>query len=294
MDAAGIEVSLWLPPLVGFAISLFTSMGGVSGAFLLLPFQVSVLGFTSPAVSATNQVFNVVATPSGVYRYLREGRMVWPLAWTIVAGALPGTGVGALLRITWLPEARDFKLFVGAVLLYMGVRLAGDILSPKGAPEGGARAGSVVPVRSRSHIAYHYGGELFRARRWGVFALAAAVGVIGGAYGIGGGALIAPFLVSVFALPVHTVAGAALLGTLVTSVAGIGFYHLMAPFYPEMAVAPEWGLGLLFGLGGAVGMYTGARLQRYVSGRALKGILVVGLLTPALSYVYQFFGSSAF
>jgi len=42
---AGIEISPWIPPLVAFAISLLTSMGGVSGAFLLLPFQVSILGF---------------------------------------------------------------------------------------------------------------------------------------------------------------------------------------------------------------------------------------------------------
>jgi hypothetical protein len=36
--AAGIEVTPWVPPLVGLVISFFTSMGGVSGAFLILPF----------------------------------------------------------------------------------------------------------------------------------------------------------------------------------------------------------------------------------------------------------------
>jgi len=56
-------------------VSLLTLMAGVSGAFLLLPFQVSVLGFTSPAVSATNLVYNLVATPGGVYRYARGGRL---------------------------------------------------------------------------------------------------------------------------------------------------------------------------------------------------------------------------
>ena len=76
---SGVETPFWLPPLVALVISFFTSMGGVSGAFLLLPFQVSYLGYTAPSVSATNQVFNVVAIPSGVYRYIREGRMVWPL-----------------------------------------------------------------------------------------------------------------------------------------------------------------------------------------------------------------------
>jgi uncharacterized membrane protein YfcA len=34
-------VQPWIPPLVAFVISFFTSMGGVSGAFLLLPFQMS-------------------------------------------------------------------------------------------------------------------------------------------------------------------------------------------------------------------------------------------------------------
>ncbi|MBI5253753.1 MAG: TSUP family transporter, partial [Euryarchaeota archaeon] len=75
---SGVETPIFVPPLVAFVISFFTSMGGVSGAFLLLPFQMSVLNFTSPAVSATNFVYNIVAIPSGVYRYLREGRMAWP------------------------------------------------------------------------------------------------------------------------------------------------------------------------------------------------------------------------
>ncbi len=83
-DVSGVTVSPFIPPLVAFVISLFTSMGGVSGAFLILPFQVSVLGFTSPAVSSTNQLYNIVAIPSGVYRYIKEGRMVWPLTWIVI------------------------------------------------------------------------------------------------------------------------------------------------------------------------------------------------------------------
>ena len=77
---SGVDVFPAIPIIVAFVISFFTSMGGVSGAFLLLPFQVSVLGFTSPAVSPTNLVYNIVAIPSGVYRYIKEKRMAWPLA----------------------------------------------------------------------------------------------------------------------------------------------------------------------------------------------------------------------
>ena len=110
-STAGIEVVPWVPPLVAFAISFFTSMGGVSGAFLILPFQMSFLGYVNPSVSATNQLFNIVAIPSGVYRYIREGRMVWPLAWVIIIGTLPGVFIGAFVRIVYLPNPKNFKVF---------------------------------------------------------------------------------------------------------------------------------------------------------------------------------------
>ena len=38
---SGVEVNPFIPPLIALLVSTFTSMGGVSGAFLLLPFQVS-------------------------------------------------------------------------------------------------------------------------------------------------------------------------------------------------------------------------------------------------------------
>ena len=62
---AEIEVSPFVPPLVAFAVSFFTSMGGISGAFLLLPFQMTFLGYTNTSVSATNQLYNVFSNPGG-------------------------------------------------------------------------------------------------------------------------------------------------------------------------------------------------------------------------------------
>ena len=108
-----------------------TSGAGVSGGFLLLPFQVSVLGFTGPGVTPTNLLYNVVATPGGVYSYSRQGRMNWPLAAVLIAGTLPGVFAGALIRMRFLPDPRSFKMFAGCVLLYLAVRL---ILSAGRAP----------------------------------------------------------------------------------------------------------------------------------------------------------------
>ncbi|MFQ6757119.1 MAG: sulfite exporter TauE/SafE family protein [Deltaproteobacteria bacterium] len=310
---AGIEVNPLVPPLVAFAISLFTSMGGVSGAFLLLPFQVSVLGFTTPAVSSTNQLFNIVAIPSGVYRYIKEGRMLWPLTWIVIIGTLPGVLVGAIVRIKYLPDPKNFKLFAGLVLLYMGGRLLKTLaFTPKNGDtptteerfqqrhKQQAQAAvseaascehlSCVTVRqwTPTRLVYDFYGETFTVNGVGLMALSLVVGMVGGVYGIGGGAIIAPFLVSFFGLPVYTVAGAALMGTFVTSVAGVIFYQLLAPHYPGMVIAPDWLLGFLFGIGGFAGMYCGARLQKFVPAGFIKWILVVCLLFTASTYILNF------
>jgi uncharacterized membrane protein YfcA len=309
---AGIEVHPLIPPVIAFIISFFTSMGGVSGAFLILPFQVSILGFNTPAVSATNQLYNIIAIPSGVYRYIKEGRMVWPLTWVVIIGTLPGVLIGAILRIQYLPNPRSFKMFAGLVLLYIGGRLLKDLLfrkrennnspsaeeqfqkilkqykSRQGREQQLPRA--VVKKFNISRIVYEFYGQEFDVSAIGIMALSFIVGIIGGVYGIGGGAIIAPFFVSFFGLPVYTVAGAALMGTFVTSVAGVLFYQLIAPFYPNMAIAPDWALGFLFGIGGFAGIYCGARLQKFVPAKIIKWILAGCILFPACKYIIGFFG----
>ncbi len=310
-QTAGIEVQPWIPPLVAFTISFFTSMGGVSGAFLLLPFQMSFLGYTTPSVSATNQLFNVVAIPSGVYRYWKEGRMVWPLTWIVVAGTLPGVLFGAIVRVKYLPDPKQFKIFAAAVLLYIGIRMIRDLIGKNTGTEtkaqsekrfqdlvkryrqGGNVAGMTDPAAQSAvrlthfnlrRFGYTFYDEKFDVSTWGIFLLSLIVGVVGGIYGIGGGAIIAPFFVTFFRLPVYTVAGAALMGTFVTSVAGVAFYQAIAPLYPSLSIAPDWVLGVLFGLGGMVGMYLGARCQKHVPAKAIKWMLASIIVFTALKY----------
>lgn len=300
-ETAGVEVAFWVPPLAAFAVSLLTSMGGVSGAFLLMPFQMSVLGYTAPSVSATNQVFNVVAIPSGVYRYIREGRMVWPLTWAVILGTLPGVVIGAVVRVKYLPDPKNFKLFAAGVLLYIGVRMVKDLLKQKEkqseasfrktVKDSGGTA-STCKVRlvgcTPMRINYEFSGETYGCSSITIFMLSLIVGLVGGIYGIGGGSIIAPFFVSICGLPVYTVAGAALMGTLVTSVAGVAFYEILAAFHAGQSIAPDWGLGILFGLGGMCGMYCGARLQKFIPARYIKTMLCVIIIGTALSYLKQF------
>jgi uncharacterized membrane protein YfcA len=313
---SGVTTSVLLPPLVSLVISFFTSMGGISGAFLLLPFQMSVLNYTAPSVSGTNHVYNIIAIPSGVYRYVKEGRMAWPLTWVVIAGTLPGVFMGYYVRVLYLPDPRSFKLFVAFVLLYIGIRLLKDLFGGnKHQPAGAkaledkfkARAAEVrkeqsskiavgIPAEavvttisiSIGKVEYEFWGERFSFSMVGMFLLAFVVGIIGGAYGIGGGAIIAPFCVAFFHLPVYTIAGATLMATFITSVAGALFFTVL-PATQGVSPAPDWPLGILFGIGGFVGMYLGAKTQKFMPQKAIRVIVGFAILFLAASYVIQFF-----
>ncbi|QTA79677.1 Putative ABC sulfite/organosulfonate transporter, permease protein [Desulfonema limicola] len=287
---SGVEVNPLIPPVVAFVVSFFTSMGGVSGAFMLLPFQVSFLGYTAPSVSATNQVFNIVAIPSGVWRYMKEKRMVWSLTWAVIIGTLPGVFIGAWVRIKYLPKPENFKFFAGLVLIYIGMRMLKDILSKKEAKKSPEPSEFHVSESSFSiqKVSFTFAEENYSFAPAGVFIMCFIVGIIGGIYGIGGGSIVAPFFVTFFKLPVYTIAGAALMGTFVTSVAGVIFYQVLANFYTGMSVAPDWYLGLLFGTGGFAGMYLGARCQKYVPAYAIKLILCACILFVAGKYIIDF------
>lgn len=329
---SGVTTSLLLPPAVAFVISFFAAMGGVSGAFLILPFQMSVLHFISPSVSATNFVFNIVAIPSGVYRYIKEGRMLWPLTWTIILGTLPGILIGYYLRIYLLPDPRTFKFFVGCVLVYIAARLFYEVArGPRNFAKTaqGANPGTLTPlekavnscrrftslfrdggtrlpavtVREQSSLteftvrnvklswlttAYDFQGRTYTYGTWAMLILSFIVGIIGGTYGVGGGAIIAPFCVAVFHLPVYTVAGASLMGTFLSSIFGVTFYSLL-PGPAGISTAPDWLLGCLFGVGGFAGIYLGAGLQKRIPDRFIKAMLGAATLFVSLRYILQFF-----
>lgn len=317
---SGVDVFPLIPPLIALLVSSISSSAGITGAFLLLPFQVSVLHFNSPAVSPTNLIYNIIATPGGLYRFIKEKRMAWALTGIISIGTLPGVFVGAWIRIHYLTDPKSFKLFVGIVLLYLCYRLISDIfgwnkktneqnvlLNKKFAEHvslkkeayqsfitAGIPAEAVVKTKylSFTKVEYEFWGETYSFKTIPVFLLALVVGLIGGIYGIGGGSIISPVCVSLFSLPVYTVAGAALASTFITSIAGLIYYQILAvTTISSSAISPDWLLGLMLGLGGIVGTYLGAYMQKFLPATLIKKILLVLISILSLSYIFQYFFS---
>ncbi len=239
---------------IAFVVATLTTPAGVSGAVLLIPVQVSILGVANPALTPTNLLYNVIATPGALAGYrVRD----WALVRLLSAGTLPGVIAGAILRVTVLDGPQVFQVVIALVLGPLGLWLLLD------------RPTRALPARPRVMLA-----------------LAFCVGVIGGIYGIGGGSLLAPILVGM-GLSVLAVAPATIAVTLITSVVGVITFALLSTAH-NGSIAPDWDLGVAMGLGGLVGGFCGAKLQGRLPESLIKRGL--GVLAVLLAVRYAAIG----
>jgi uncharacterized protein len=211
------------------------------------------LGTSSPAVTPTNLLYNVVATPGVLYRYWRQGQTGGRLALVLIAGTLPG-----VIRVELLPSPQVFDLVVAAVLVPLGTWLALTKPPRPVDPERPARPISVPAL----------------------VVLSVAVGCVGGIYGIGGGSILAPVLIG-SGRKASEVAPAALASTFLTSVAGV-ITFLILSLHQGASVAPDWPTGIALGVGGLAGVYTGARLQSRMPDLVIRR-LIGALSSPSVS-----------
>jgi uncharacterized protein len=242
--------------VAAYVIAVVATPAGISGAVLLLPFQVSVLGTPSPSVTPTNLLYNVVSTPGALYRYWRQGQAAGRLALLLIGGTLPGVIAGSVIRVKLLPGPRIFDLVVAAVLIPAGGWL---LLSRPARTDAPSRPATQIPASL-------------------LVVLAVVVGCVGGIYGIGGGAILAPILIGSGRKP-SEVAPAALASTFVTSAGGVIAFTILS-LHQHLSVAPDWPTGIALGVGGLAGGYTGARIQSRMPDvviRRLVGVLVIAI-----------------
>ncbi len=272
--------------VAAFVIATLATPAGISGAVLLLPFQVGVLGTPSPAVTPTNLLYNVVATPGALYRYWRQGQTGGRLAVVLVSGTLPGVIAGAIIRVQLLPGARAFDLVIAAVLIPLGLWLAAT-KPPELGPSALEPSEPGSPGGSSPALSSPRGQSVRPApgiRPPVLIALAAIVGCVGGIYGIGGGSILAPILIG-SGRRAADVAPAALASTFVTSVAGVVTFIILAT-QQHGPVAPDWPTGIALGLGGLVGAYTGARLQPRLPEAVIRRVVGVLVLVIGARYLW--------
>jgi uncharacterized protein len=256
---AGVWVEV-VALLAAFAIAVVTTPAGVSGAVLLLPFQISVLGTPSPSVTPTNLLYNVVASPGAIWRYRRQGQTGGALTWLLLAGTLPGVIAGSVIRVYVLPGPVVFDFVVAAVMIPLGAWLA---------------LTQAAPAHTTRRA---------RLPRVAIGLIAAVAGCVGGIYGIGGGSILSPILVA-DGQPASQVAPAALSSTFLTSLAGVVTFSILS-LHQHGSVAPDWPTGIALGAGGLAGGYAGARLHARMPEKLIRRLLALVVVAIGIRFLW--------
>jgi hypothetical protein len=237
-----------------FVASIFGSMVGLGGGFVLVPMLRIFFGL-SPAVAAGTSLALVVAnSASGAFTYLLQRRVHVKLGLLIAAGGLPGSILGAI-AVQHI-SAQSFDWIFGVFL----VGVAGDMIF-----NAERRVGQRLETRDVREIK----GMSYRVAVIAGF----GVGFIGSLLGVGGGVIIVPTLLYFSELPAHAISATSHFGIVLTSPVGLAT-HWMQGDIRVQDVLPLVAGGLL---GGPIG----ARLSLRLKSRNLLYFVAAALLLAA-------------
>jgi uncharacterized membrane protein YfcA len=248
-------LDLWLF-LAGLAISIFGSIVGLGGGFVLVPLLRLFFGLPPAFVAGTSLALVVTNNATASVTYFLQRRIHVRTALFIAAGGLPGSVLGAALVKNMPGHVFDWLL---AIFI---LAVAGNLLRT-------ARARATPRVSSN-------GAEARSAWFWEV-ALGLAVGVLVGLFGAGGGVLLIAALFAFTRFSPHEVTATAQFAILFISAFGLcahGFQHDLQAAYAIPLV-----------LGGAFGGPIGATVSARLKPKRLISFVAAGLIVAAVALV---------
>jgi len=144
-------------------------------------------------------------------------------------------------------------------------------------------AAAIMMFRDKQELESSFNPE--KGHAWWKFVIeGAAVGVLTGLVGVGGGFLIVPALVLLAGLPIHLAVGTSLAIIALKSIAGFVKY---VEVLETLNLHVNWELVLVFSLIGAVGSFVGKKVGGKISGRNLKKGFAVFLMMMGVYIIWM-------
>jgi len=187
----GTIIALAIAVLI-FVVALLYSTVGHAGASGYLA-AMALFGVAPFVMKPTALTLNIIVALIGTVRFYRAGFFSWRTFWPLAVTSIPAAFVGGALTL----PVPIYKSIVGIVLLYSAVRL---FLSARVAVK--KENATLVPI-------------------WIALCLGAAIGLLSGLTGVGGGIFLSPVLLLMHWTTTKETSGVAVAFILVNSVAGL-------------------------------------------------------------------------
>jgi uncharacterized membrane protein YfcA len=246
--------------VAAFVASVFGSMVGLGGGFILVPMLRLFLGFSPAYAAGTSLVLIVANSASGAFTYLLQRRVHLKIGLLIAAGGLPGSLLGAIA--SFHISAKLFDALLAVLLIAVAVDMAWNAER--------RMAGRVEQDRVAS-----IKGMSYRA----AVALGFVVGIFGSLFGLGGGIVLVPSFLYFSELPAHAISATSHFAILLTSPIGLAVHAI------QHDIVANDILPLV--LGGLLGGPIGARLSLRLRSPQLLIVVAIALVTAAITLVWR-------
>lgn len=181
---------------------LYSSVGhgGASGYLAVM----ALLGVMPEVTRPTALVLNLFVASIATYQFYRSGHFSWRTFWPFAATSIPFAFIGGMITL----PTHIYKVVLGIVLILAALRLAWNLKTDK------------EPHHPQLFVALLIG---------------AAVGLLSGLVGVGGGIFLTPILLLMNWSETKTAAGVSALFILVNSISGIaGNYQQVFKLPPNV------------------------------------------------------------
>jgi uncharacterized membrane protein YfcA len=235
---------------VGVVASIFGSIVGLGGGFVIIPVLRVVFGVPPAQVAGTSLLMVLANTSASTVGYLRARVVDLRFVVPFTLGAVPGSIIGVFVvkRFT----ASGFDIAYGFVLIVL----------------------AVLVLRRRSVISRPAGERTFAHDLRIAVIAGLGTGFFSSLFGIGGGIVLIPLLLIAARMPPHVVTATSAFVITTTAPVGIVTHALSGDV--------DWPFTLPLVLGGLVGGSIGPVIQKRVSSPRLITLLAAALIVAAL------------
>jgi uncharacterized membrane protein YfcA len=232
-----------LPLLLLVAALLYSSVGhgGASGYLAVM----ALFSVAPTAMKPVALLLNLGVAGLGFLRYSRAGFFSWKIFWPFAVISIPFSFVGGI----WKLPNQTYKLLLGTVLVFAAIRLA---INQAPRNSGGAGHIPLLPA----------------------LAAGAAIGLLSGLTGVGGGIFLSPLLLFMEWADVRQAAGVSAAFIFVNSIAGLA--GLMCRGGGGLVVPKEigwWMVAVL--IGGLIGTELGTRRFTPLAMRRMLALVLI-------------------
>lgn len=242
-----------LPLLIGLVALLYASVGhaGATGYIAVM----TLLGLPRDVIRPTALVLNVLVAAIGTVQFSRAGHFRRDLFLPLALASVPCAALGGAVKL----PTQAFEVLLGGVLLVAAVRIVGECCRGDGARLEPAEPAGQPPARVLLTL------------------IGAAVGILSGLTGVGGGVFLTPLLLALRAAPLKQLAAVTAPFILVNSLAGLAGGLAAGGELPAVRA----GLVAAAILGGTIGAQLGA-FQLPVRGLRLVIAVVLAVASGRL------------